>query len=111
MSGSLVDGRPVRSVAIDAASSGDNTLIDAVAGKQIIVHSFVLVGAGSVTARFESGAGGTALTGQMTMAAGSVVVAPHNPAGWFRTAKNTLLNLELSGATSVDGVLTYSLAE
>jgi hypothetical protein len=111
MGGSHVDGRPILSAAIDAATSGDNTLVAAVTGKQIVVHSFVLVGAGSVTARFESGAGGDALTGQMTMAAGSVVVAPHNPAGWFRTGKAVLLNLEISGAVSVDGVLTYSLVD
>lgn len=96
-------------VVIDAATSGDNTLVDAVTGKRIVVTSLLLVGSGAVTARFESGAGGTALTGQMTMAAGSVIALPMSEAGYFQTAAGSLLNLELSGATTVDGFLTYRL--
>lgn len=92
---------------IDAASSGDNTLLAAVASKKIRVLSAFLVAAGAVTVRFESGAGGTALTGQMNVAANGGFALPFNPVGWFQTATNTLLNLELSGATSVDGCLTY----
>ena len=98
-----------RSAVIDVAENGNNTIVAAVPGKRIRVTSFLLVGAGSVTARFESGADGTALSGQMTMAAGSVVAMPYNEAGYFEAAENTLLNLELSGATSVDGCLTYRL--
>ena len=93
---------------IDTATSGDTTIVAAVTGKRIRVHSVVLVGGGSVTARFESGAGGTALTGQMTLATGSVVEMGWNPAGWFETADGALLNLELSGATTVDGCIVYS---
>ena len=32
---------------------------------------------------------------------------PYNPAGWFETGDNALLNLELSAAISVDGCITY----
>lgn len=96
---------------IDHASSGDNTLVAAVTGKHIRVHSLFLVAAGAVTVRFESGASGTALTGQMTMAANGVLVLPFNPAGWFETAASQLLNLELGGAVSVDGVLNYSTVD
>ncbi len=103
------DASAIGKVAIDTATSGDTTIVAAVTGKRIRVHSYVLVGSGTVTARFESAAGGTALTGQMTMAAGNVICAPHNPMGWFDTVAGELLNLELSGATSVDGHLTYSL--
>ena len=92
---------------IDAASSGDNTLVAVVASKKIRVLSVFLVASGAVTVRFESGAGGTALTGQMQLAANGGFVLPFNPVGWFETASATLLNLELSGATSVDGSLTY----
>ena len=67
----------------------------------------LLVAAGTVNARFESGAGGTALTGQMNLVANTGFVLPYNPAGWFETADATLLNLELSAAISVDGCLTY----
>lgn len=92
---------------IDNATSGDNTLIAAVASKKIRVLSLFLVSAGTVTVRFESGASGTALTGQMNLVANTGFVLPFNPVGWFETASNTLLNLELSGAISVDGSLVY----
>lgn len=97
---------------IDDALSGDNEIVAAVAGKKIRVLGFFLVAAGAVTARFESGAGGTALTGQMTLAAGDPFVATgYNPLGWFETAAAAALNLELSGAVSVDGGLTYVLVD
>lgn len=93
---------------IDAATSGDNTLVAAVASKKIRVLALWLVSAGTVNVRFESGAGGTALSGQANLVANTGFVLPFNPAGWFETASNTLLNLELSGAVSVDGSLTYA---
>ncbi len=92
---------------IDAATSGDNTLVAAVASKKVRVLALFLVAAGTVNVRLESGAGGTALTGQMNLVANTGFVLPYNPAGWFETASNTLLNLELSAAVSVDGALTY----
>lgn len=93
--------------AIDAATSGDNTLVAAVTSKKIRVLSLFLVAAGTVNVRFESGAGGTALTGQMNLVANTGFALPYNPAGWFETASNTLLNMELSAAISCDGCLTY----
>ena len=66
-----------------------------------------VVSAGTVTARFESGAAGTAKTGQMNLVVNSGFVLPFNPVGWFETASATLLNLELSAAISVDGSLVY----
>jgi hypothetical protein len=93
---------------INVAGSGDNTLQSAAgAGIKIRVLSVMMVSAGTVTARFESGAAGTALTGQMNLVANSGFTLPYNPAGWFETADNVLLNLELSGAISVDGCFTY----
>lgn len=109
--GTVYQGTTARTpafAAIDAASSGDNTVVAAQgASNKIRVLSLFLVSSGTVNVRFESGAGGTALTGQMNLVANSGFVLPFNPAGWFETAANTLLNLELSGAVSVDGCLTY----
>lgn len=100
--------------AIDAASSGDNTLVaaagtdpDSLVGLKIRVTSLFLIAAGAVNVRFESGASGTALTGQMNLTTNSGIVLPYNPDGWFETSANELLNLELSDAISVDGALTY----
>lgn len=93
---------------IAAAAAGDNTLVAAVTGKRIRVLACALVASGGAnTIRFESDAGGTALTGQMNLAADGQLVLPYNPAGWFETVAAELLNLELSAATSVDGALSY----
>lgn len=95
--------------AIAAAASGDNTLVAAVSGAKIRVLAIVLVASGGAnTVRLESGAGGTALTGQMNLSADGQLVLPYNPAGWAETAAGSLLNLELSAATSVDGALVYT---
>lgn len=94
--------------AIDAASSGNNTIVAAVTGKKIrVLACFLIMTGTAVTIRFESGADGTALTGQMTPSQGGGFVLPFNPVGWFETAASTLLNLELGGAQSVDGSVTY----
>lgn len=92
---------------IDAATSGDNTLVAAVTSKKLRVLALFLVAAGAVNVRLESGAGGTALTGQMNLVANTGFVLPYNPVGWCETAVTTLLNLELSAAISVDGSLVY----
>lgn len=99
----------IKRAVIDAATSGDNEAVAAVSGKKIRVHSCFLIMTGTaVTIRFESAAGGTALTGQMQPSQGGGFVLPHNPLGWFETVAGQALNIELSGAQSVDGGLTYS---
>lgn len=95
-------------VSVDTATLGDNELVAAVSGKKIRVLSGLLVASGSVNMRFESGAGGTALTGQLQMAANSGFQIPFSPMGNFETATGESLNLELSGAVSVDGWLVYT---
>ena len=93
--------------AIAAAGAGDNTIVAAVTGRRICVVAGFWNVAAAVTVRFESGAGGTALTGQMEHAANGGFVLPFNEAGWFETVAGQLLNMELSGAVSVAGALTY----
>lgn len=107
---------PVKSApqyaAISAAGAGDNTLVAAVTAKKIRVLAAVLVASGGAnTVRFESGAGGTALTGQMDLAADGQLVLPLNGFGWFETAAAALLNLELSAATLVAGAIVYEEVE
>jgi len=105
--GGLPMSSDIKYAKIDHATSGDNTVVSAVTGKKIRVIALFLVSAGTVNVRFESAAGGTALTGQMNLIANTGFVLPFNPAGWFETVASELLNLELSGAISVDGSLTY----
>lgn len=98
-----------KKLVISAASSGDNTLLAAVAGHKIRVLSYKLVAAGAVTTRFESAAGGTALTGVMSQITGVPNDAQFEKEGHFETAVGELLNLELGGAVQVSGHLTYCL--
>lgn len=107
---SFVNGKTIKRAVISGATSGDNTVIAAVADKKIKVLSLFLVAATAVTVRFESGAGGTALTGVMSIGANSgfVLPAPADPTNhWFETGVNTLLNMELGGAVQVSGAITY----
>lgn len=100
-------GSETKYAVIDAAAIGNQTLVAAVTGKKLRVLALFVVSAGVQTAIFQSGAGGTALTGGLTLAASTVVSVPFNPEGWFETAAGALLNLNLSAAVSVDGALVY----
>ncbi|MFA9227982.1 MAG: hypothetical protein ACEQR7_06075 [Agathobacter rectalis] len=91
------------------ASSGNNTLIAAVSGKKIRVLGGFLSFSGTVNAKFQSGAGGTELTNLIYGVAGSTPPIPFSPIGWFETAVNTLLNLNLSASTAVSVCLVYVL--
>jgi len=97
--------------AINCAGAGDNTLLAAQgAGNKIAVWSVILISDGTVDVRFEDGAGGTAMTGQMplqaregfTYSSGGLVPI-------FMTSANTLLNLELSAAINVHGSFSYTV--
>ena len=94
-------------VAISAATSGNNTLLAAVSGKKIRVLSYTLVCTSAVTAKFQSGAGGTDLTGAMPFGANGGVSVPFNPVGHFETGSAVLLNLVLGSAVQVSGHLCY----
>ena len=91
------------------ASSGDNTLVALVADKKIRVVAMSFLATAAASVRFESNAGGTALTGIMPFPANGGMVLPFNPAGWFETSAGELLNLECDA--DVDGSLSYVLAE
>lgn len=94
--------------AVIDATTGDNTIVAAVSGKRIRVYQLVLMADAAVAARFESGAGGTALTGVMPLAANTGFAPGWCPVGQFETAAGSLLNLEVTGAGNVDGWLVYA---
>jgi len=100
-------------VAINAAASGNNTLLAAAgASNKIRVLALNIVVGDAVNVRLENGAGGTAMTGIYEFnGKGDGIVLPFSPVGWFETAANTLLNLELSAAVSVDGSFVYVVVQ
>lgn len=91
---------------IAATTTGDNTLVAAVTGKKIRVLGLFMVASAALSARFEAGAGGTALTGVMPLAQNQMFSLPLNEAGWFETTAAALLNLELS-AGECHGAIIY----
>jgi hypothetical protein len=104
-------GLAVAFASIDAASSGDNTVVAADATRKIKVLSYLAVADAAVTVRWKSGAS-TNLSGAMSFAATGGCVAPPVPPGgghWLETAVNQALVLNLGGAVGVRGHLSYVL--
>lgn len=92
------------------ASNGNNTVVSATAGRKIRVVNLFLLSSGIVTVTFQSGAGGTALTGGISLIAQNGFVLPYtDDSGWFETAAGSLLNINLNAGVSVDGALGYIL--
>ncbi len=102
-------GHAYKSVALNVAASGDNTIIAAPgAGQRIKVYAILLTVGGTVNARWESGTGGTALTGITELQAREgYAISVQPPAFLFECAVNALLNLELSAAVNADGLVSY----
>lgn len=102
---------------IAAASNGDNTLITGTAGYRIVVLGYVLLSSGTVTATFYDGpsSGAIKLSGGFQLAAQAGMTCPvcnfteNAQAGWMQAASGNNLILKLSGATEVDGHITYCL--
>ena len=93
---------------IDFATSGDHTIVAAVAGKKIRVLRYSLVVGAAVNVTWASGAGVTTkLTGQMNFAANGGIAESYCPLGLFETASGALLNLNTLAAVQVGGSITY----
>ena len=99
----------IHNAVIDHATTGDNEIVAAVSGKSIRVLDYAYVCAGAVTVRFEAGASGTALTGQMSYGANGGINKGYNPNGHFTLPVGIALNMELGGNVSVDGHLQYAV--
>ena len=100
---------------VNANVVGNNTVVAAVAGKKIRVKSYELtLGAGTppCTCQFQSGAGGTNLSGVFTANAIGAPLDAAAPMGdfLFETAPGALLNLATTGTGAVfGGTVEYTL--
>jgi hypothetical protein len=92
-------------ISVTTASSGDNTLVAAIAGTQVRVVNFSLVAVTANAVQFKSGS--TALTGVMSLGATGVLAPGYDPTGHIITAAGEALILNLGSATQVSGWLTY----
>lgn len=99
----------------NGAASGNVTVVAAQTGKIIRVHGYVITGQGAVVCKFQSGAGGTDLTGPLKCTDGGGVAAMMPPsdvepeASLFETAAGALLNLNSGAAVQVGGHISYSI--
>ncbi len=101
----------VKRAAVSASGAGDNTIVSAVAGRKLRVLALHLNAAGAVNAKLRSdvGGGGTDITGlHVFAAAGDAWEMNTLGYGWCETAAGKALNLNLSGAVAVAGVLVYA---
>jgi len=93
--------------AIISGPAGDVAAVSAVAGKKIRCLFFYIRQSAGGTVRWESAAGGTALTGVMVTTTADLVVSGElNPFGHFETAAGEALSIE-AGTGAVMGWLLY----
>lgn len=92
---------------LSASSSGDNDIISAVASKRIVVRALLLTVNAAVNAKWRTSTGSVDITGLAYMDAKGGYVLPYNGSGWFQTAAGDKLQLNLSGAVAVGGMLVY----
>lgn len=92
-----------------SGATGDITLVAAqAAGVKIRLLGFMLVPAASAVVTFQSGTGGTALTGAMTLT--TPIWVEGAPLGLFETAPATLLNLHQTGVIQLSGWVVWCTA-
>jgi hypothetical protein len=107
MSHPCVSIGPVKRAVITSAGAGDVTVVAAVTGKKIRLLSAYIRQSAAGTVRFESAAGGTALSGVMvTTTADLVIDLPLNEFGHVQTAAGEALCIE-AGTAAVMGFCTY----
>jgi hypothetical protein len=93
---------------ITASSSGATTIVAAVTSKKIRVLAWDVKVNAAVNFKWQSHVTPTDLTGLYYNAGqGDGVARAFNPVGYFETVAGEALDINLSGAVAVGGVLTY----
>lgn len=110
--GNLISGYniliPGASAVIEVSASGDNIIVAAQPGKQIVVLQYIFTCVGAVTVRWKDD-GGANLSGPMSYAAQGGAAPPESTRGYFATAKGAGLVMNLGGSVAVGGHLVYAL--
>ncbi len=95
----------VQTAVIATSSSGSTLIVAAVAGRVIRALSDRVMANGTVNVKWKSNT--TDICGLAYLVANTGYVDPFNPVGWFETAAGEALNIDLSAAVAVGGVLRY----
>ena len=104
-----IPDQDIRRAFINASSSGDNELVAAQgAGIKIRVISMIAI-AGNAANTMTRRSASTAISAGFPLAAKGGFAANENSYGWFSTAANEALNVNLSGSTLVAVSITYIL--
>ena len=105
--------RAVQRVVINGSGAADIALFTPNGDQIVRVLNYVITASAAGTVRFESGAGGTALTGIMHLIANGnlTLVVPFNENGWFETAAGAVLSLEIVGSIDIDGHMDIELVQ
>jgi hypothetical protein len=84
---------------------GANQLVAAAAGTKYRVLSVAIVTTAANNVKFQSGS--TDITATFPLAANGGIVLPYCEHGWFETASNEALNVNLSAATATAVQIQY----
>lgn len=93
---------------VNASTSGENSLIAGTASQSIRVMAMFLVFAAGCTVKFRDGAGGTDLTGDMTIKPGGSIVLDPSGEPWLKTTNGNAFVMVLSAAVQVSGRIQYT---
>lgn len=94
---------------VNATAAGATQVVAAVAGKRIRALTVVMVAKAAVDAKFQSAA--TDISATFGFAAGGTLVLPEFSSGWFQTAVNEPLNINLATAVAVGVHVSYYLVD
>ena len=106
----LAGAQALTDVAISSNSTGDITVVAAVAGKEIHVYRLVLVVDADTVLTFKDGAS-TNLTGAMSMLGEGSIVLDYDgaPKAWFATSSGNAFVINQTWTAQVSGKVSYVL--
>lgn len=96
------------SASVNVSASGETALVAATASQSIRLMALFIVFAAACTVKFRDGAGGTDLTGDMTMKPGGSIVLDPSGEPWLKTTNGNAFVMVLSAAVQVSGRIQYT---
>lgn len=95
---------------VNATASGNTEVVAAQGGgKKIRILSAIIVATTALTVKFQSAT--TDIAPGFPLGDKGGMVLPHNPQGWFQTAANEALNVNLSAAIAVGVQVVWCVVE
>lgn len=92
-----------------AASANDSSLVAAVTGKRIRVHSIVINQGDTTPSTVTFNSASAAIYPPLKAAANGGFVLPDNPSGWFQTNAGEALTVDTGVGSTTAIAVTYSL--